>query len=313
MSGPLPAYGDYLRAILALGRRAIRPALPAIIFVYFYRLGMGLYTELSPEGTGLREGGLPSVAAFLTLAAGYLPMLVLVYTPFLPFLDRLAGEGTARFIDAVREVLEVAWKYLVSLLAQFAIVLLPMGLLIGIAVGLVAGISGGWMEHLRTGEDLSNALRGTILLVFLVPAMLWVVYSGLHLLFATPALVLSRRGPFASIGVSWGLVSGHFWGILGRLLTYALVLLLASVALSLPSTFITMALKVSGNTNPMLKIPALVWVSGVDAFLFPFGVAALLLLYRALVSRSSAVGTAPTAETGAPTAEYRPSSPFTFE
>ena len=313
MTGRLPAYGDYLRAILALGRRAIRPALPAIVFVYFYRLGMGLYTELSAEGSGLREGGLPSVMAFLTLAAGYLPMLVLVYTPFLPFLDRLSREGTASFLEAVREVLEVALKYLLSLVAQFAIVLFPMTLLLGVAVALTKGVSAGWIQHIGPGEDLSMALRGTILLAFLIPAMVWLVYSGLHLLFATPALVLSRRGPLASIRVSWGIVSRDFWGLLGRLLTYALLFLLASVAFSLPSIFLSTALVASGNTNPMLKIPGVIWASGVDAFLFPFGVAALLLLYRALVPHQPEGSAAPGAEGVAPETEYRPSSPFTFE
>jgi hypothetical protein len=309
MNGRLPAYGDYFRAILALGRRAIRPALPAIVFVYFYRLGMGLYKELTPGEAGLHEGGLAGVAAFLTLAAGYLPMLVLIYTPFLPFLDGLARGGTSSFLDAVRQVLEVAWKYLLSLVAQLVILLLPAMLLAGIAAALAAGVSGGWIEHLRPGENLSNALRGTILLTFLIPAFLWILYAAIHLLFATPALVLSRRGPFASIGVSWGLVSRHFWSLVGRLLAYAALALLAFVVLSLPSWFLGAALAMSGNTNPVLKIPSVVWVSGVDALLFPFGVAALLILYRALVPEPAAAG----AEPAGPEGEHRPTSPFIFE
>lgn len=309
MSGRLPAYGDYLREILALGRRSIRPALPAIVFVYFYRLGMGLYAEISPGGAGLREGGLGSIAAFLTLAAGYLPMLVLVYTPFLPFLDRLAREGTASFLGAVRQVLEVAFRYFVSLIAQICILVVPVALLAGLAAALTAGVSGGWMEHIRTGEDLTNALRATILLALLFPAFLWAFYAGMHLLFATPALVLSGRGPLASIRVSWQLVSGQFWGIFGRLLTYGLVLLLASVVLSLPSSFLNAALTASETTNPMFKIPSVIWVSAVDAFLFPFGVAALLILYRALAPEGAAAG----AGGAAAEAEARPTSPFIFE
>jgi hypothetical protein len=309
MDGRLPAYGEFFRAILDLGRRSIRPALPAIVFVYFYRLGMGLYTDLSPGGASLREGGLASVAAFLTLAAGYLPMLVLVYTPFLPFLDRLAQEGSASFLDAVKQVLEVAFRYLVSLIAQLAIVLLPMAILISIAAALTATVSGGWLEHLKPGRELSMAFRATILLALLIPAMLWVFYSFIHILLATPALVLSRRGPFASIAVSWKLVSLHFWGLVGRLFAYGLLLLLASVVLAIPSAFLNMALAVSGSTNPMLKIPSLVWTSGVDAFLFPFGVAALLILYRSLVPATAAPGTDAAVAEG----ERRPTSPFVFE
>jgi hypothetical protein len=59
----------------------------------------------------------------------------------------------------------------------------------------------------------------------------------------------------------------------------------------------------------MLKIPSLVWTSGVDAFLFPFGVAALLVLYRSLVPVPAAPGT----EAAAPEGERRPTSPFVFE
>ncbi|HEY7728151.1 MAG TPA: glycerophosphoryl diester phosphodiesterase membrane domain-containing protein [Candidatus Eisenbacteria bacterium] len=305
----LPSYGEYLRAVLALGRRAIRPALPAIVFVYFYRLGMGLYMHLAPGGADLREDGAGSLAGFLTLAAGYLPMLVLVYTPFLPFLDGLARTGSASFLDAVKQVLEVAWQYLVSLVAQFAILLAPTALLIGIAASLTAGVSGGWVEHVRPGEQLANALRATILLVFLIPAFLWVLYAGIHLLFATPALVVSRRGPLAAIAVSWQLVGRNFWGILGRLFFYAGLLLLTSVVLSLPSAFLHVALTVSGSTNPAYKIPSVIWTSGVDAVLFPFGVAALLILYRALLPVPPAAG----AEGAAPDTGRRTTSPFLFE
>jgi hypothetical protein len=309
MNGPLPAYGDYFRAILALGRRSIRPALPAIVFVYFYRLGMGLYLILARGEADPGTVALPTAAAFVTLSAGYLPMLVLVYTPFLPFMDGLLRDTRADFLAAVRHVLEVALKLFVSLAAQLAIVAVPTGILLAVGAGLAAGVSGGWLEHIQAGEELSNALRGMIVLAFSIPAIFWVLYSAMHLLFATPALVLSGRGPFASIRVSWKLVGGRFWGLLGRLLGYAVLLVLASIAFGLPSTFLDASLAASGNSNPMFKIPSLVWVSAVDAFLFPFGVAALILLYRALVPLPSPAGTADASAE----AEPRRTSPFVFE
>ena len=126
----LPPFGDYIRATFALGRRAIRPALPALVFVYFYRLGMGLFMDFSPSALGTRAGAPGSAAGFLMVAAGYLPMLVLVYTPFLPFLDSLLRGGTASFVDAVKQVLEVAWQLLVSLILQVAVVITPVTVLL---------------------------------------------------------------------------------------------------------------------------------------------------------------------------------------
>ena len=45
----LPPLSTFLRATMALGRASIGPALPALAFLYFYRLGMGLYLTLSMD------------------------------------------------------------------------------------------------------------------------------------------------------------------------------------------------------------------------------------------------------------------------
>ena len=312
MAAVLPSVADYFRAIFSLGRRALRPAVPAIAFVYFYRLGMGLYMDLSPGAPNIESGGAGAIAAFLMLAAGYLPMLVLVYTPFLPFLDEIMRGGPGSFLGAIRRVLDVALQFLASFVVQLVIALGPVFLLVGIGTALAHSFSGGWLELMPRRQEIPMALRATILLVFFVPAFAWLVYSFFHLLFATPAVVLEGRGPLAAIGDSWRIVRTHFWGIAGRLLAYGIALFFVSIAAALPAGIINMALKVSGNENPMFRIPAIAWASVVDALLFPFGVAALLVLYRAIVpvaAPAAAVGTGTPGEGGEP----RPTSPFVFE
>lgn len=312
MAPLLPPVADYFRAIYALGRRALKPALPAMAFVYFYRLGMGLYLDLSPSAPDLDTMGAGSIAGFLMLAAGYLPMLVLVYTPFVPFLDEIHRGGRGDFFAAMRRVLDAAPRFLASFIVQLLIVLGPVLILVAIAGALTAMFSGGWIDLLPARREIPMALRGLILLVFFVPALIWLVYSAFHMLFAVPALVLEGRGPLACIGDSWRIVRTHFGGIAGRLLAYVILLFFVSVLAALPSGFITMALQVTGNEDPMFRIPAIAWASAVDALLFPFGVAALLLLYRAVVPAAP-----PEPPAGGPSAppegEPRPTSPFVFE
>ncbi len=306
----LPPFGDYIRAIFALGRRALRPALPALVFVYFYRLGMGLFIEFSPASPGTHSGPPGSAAGFLMISAGYLPMLVLVYTPFLPFLDSLSRGGVASFVDAVKRVLEVAWQFLVSLIVQIVILFAPVALLLIAAGALTAGLSGGLIDYLRPELDLTSRLRMWIVALFFIPSIAWIVFAGFHLLFATPSVVLERRGPLASIGQSWRLAGHYFWGVLGRLLGYALLVLIVSIVAATPAAILNAAAAAAGSANPMLKVPGIVWSSAVDALLFPFGAAALLILYRAVVP---AEALAPGYADGSVEAEPHPTSPFIFE
>jgi hypothetical protein len=308
----LPPVADYFRAVYALGRRALRPALPAMAFVYFYRLGMGLYMDLSPNAPELDLQGTGAIAGFTMMAAGMLPMLVLVYTPFLPFLDEIHRGGKGDFFAAVRQVLDVAFAFLVSLVVQVLIVFGPAVLLGAIAGALTAAVSGGWMDLLSARREFTMMLQAAILMMFVLPAILWTLYAMFHLVFAPQALVLEGRGPLASIRESWGIVRRSPWGILGRLFVIWIACLLVGVVAKAPAEFIRVALHVSGNENPMFRIPALAWSSAVDALMFPFWSAALLLLYRAIVP--AAAPEAPGGGTAAPPeGEPRPVSPFVFE
>jgi hypothetical protein len=306
----LPPFAEYIRAVFALGRRAIRPALPALVFVYFYRLGMGLFMDFSPSALGTRAGAPGSAGGFLMVAAGYLPMFVLVYTPFLPFLDSLLRGGRGSFLDAVKQVLEAAWQLLVSLILQVAVVVAPVALLLLAAGALTAGFSGGLVERLRPDMDFTTALRMWVVALFFIPSIAWIFFSGFHLIFATPYVVLERRGPLASIGQSWHIAGHYFWGLLGRILGYGLLVVLFSVIAATPTAILSAGLAASENTNPLFKVPGIVWSSAVDTLLFPFGAAALLLLYRAVVPAGSL---APGAADSPAEAEPRPVSPFIFE
>ncbi len=307
----LPPFGEYIRAVWALGIRALRPALPALVFVYFYRLGMGLFMVYSTPPTDARSAMPGWPAGFLMMSAGYLPMLVLVYTPFLPFLDSLLRGGPASFVEAAKQVLEVAWQFLVSLIVQMAIVLAPVTLLAVAAGALSAGLHGaGLLERLQTGVDVTTALRLWIVALCLIPAFAWIVFAGFHLLFATPGVVLERLGPLAAIGHSWQIVGHYFWRLLGRLLGYGVLVVFVSIVATMPAAILTAAATASGTANPMLKVPGVVWSSAIEALLFPFGAAALLLLYRAIVP-AGAPG--PAGAEGSAEAEPRPTSPFLFE
>jgi len=105
----LPRYSDYLRSVIALGRRAIRPALPAIGFLYFYRLGMGIFLEFSSRSAWPPGETDRMVFAVLLTLGGLLPLLALIYTPFLPLQDALftiSRRGTT--ILLVEQSLDVA-------------------------------------------------------------------------------------------------------------------------------------------------------------------------------------------------------------
>ncbi|HEY6220979.1 MAG TPA: hypothetical protein VIX13_00420, partial [Candidatus Eisenbacteria bacterium] len=85
---------------------------------------------------------------------------------------------------------------------------------------------------------------------------------------------------------------------------------IASVAGSLPATILQAATAAAGVDHPAFKIAGAIWGAAVSAFLFPFTIAALMVLYRAVVpARAGAVGLDASGEP-----EARPAaSPYRFE
>jgi hypothetical protein len=298
----LPPVATYLRATLALGRAAIGPALPALALLYFYRLGMGLYLAMSMDPVttfeDLDRGALAT--ATLMRAAGYLPLVVLIYAPFLLLLDGILRGVPRSFGECVRTVLERMVPFLLSAIAQILIVFGPPVLLLGGAALLV-----------RTFPGRPEELARAIAIVTLIPCFFYIVLMLFLLWFAFPVLVLDRRGPLQSIRISFGLVAAHFGGILGRLLVTFFLLVIAAVVLSLPAEFLQVGAAAAGADHPAIKIAMVVWTSAVSALLFPFLLASLMVMYRSIAPAPAGSGVAAGAE--ALPEPHRATSPFQFE
>jgi hypothetical protein len=301
----LPSLSDYLRAVLAVGMASLRLALPALAFLYFYRLGMDLYLAFSSDSysplSGLDQETI--MTSIMLRAAAYLPLLVLVYTPFLPLQDGILTGRRRTFRDSVRLVLERLFPFAISAIAQGIVLIGPPLLLFG-----------GMALLIRTFPSRPGELVKALAVATLIPCFFYVLVIGLFLLFATPAVVLDRRGPLASIRKSFSLVAAHFGGILGRLLVFLFLLLFAAMAVSIPVAFLQAAAIAAHADHPAFKIAGSIWSAAVSAALFPFTVASLMVLYRAVSPSVAAEPLAETAPGPAPQEEpHRATSPFQFE
>jgi hypothetical protein len=295
----LPPIDTYLRAVLALGFASLRRALPAIGFLYFYRLGMGLYLALSSDSSsplGLYDERTLVVTVAMQIVA-YLPMLVLVYTPFLPLQDFILRGEPRSFGVSVRIVLERLVPFVISVITQGVILFGPPALFFTGAALMLGALP-------SKPEELVRVL----VLASLLPSGLYIIVIALFLIFAIPSVVLDGRGPFAAIRQSFVIVGRHFGGVLGRLVVFFLLLVIVAVAGSLPEAILQAATAAASVDHPAFKIAGAIWGAAVSAALFPFTVAALMVLYRAAVpAAASAAGIA-----GEP--EARPAaSPYRFE
>ena len=299
----LPPVAEYLRSVFALGMSSLRHALPALAFLYFYRLGMNLYLAVS-SSTTTRLGGYDRdtlVTSVLLQAGAYLPLLVLIYTPFLPLQDALLMGERRSFAASVRLVLERFIPFVVSAIAQVILVAGPPALLFGSVAILV-----------RTFPARPEQLVRALAVATVVPCVLYVGIIALFMMFATPALILERRGPFAAIRASFALVSSHFGAILGRLIVFFFLLVLTGLFLSLPVGFLSAISAATGSESPAISIAGAIWSAAVSALLFPFSVAALMVLYRAAAPSRGAVAPADAVDP-ALTPSPRPVTPFVFE
>jgi hypothetical protein len=270
----IPPLSEYLRMVVAVGLGSLRNAVPAILFLYFYRLGMGIYLAFSTqEGApfGLTETQ-ARISAILAMAGTYLPLLVLIYTPFLPLQDGLLRGQRRSFWDAAKHVLERMGPFILSSIAQVVLLLGPPTILISGAAILVRAV-----PH-RPAEFVHLIAVATYL-----PCFAWILAGALFLLFATPGVVLDDRGPLEAIGESVRRIGANLGGVLSRLIVAGLLVLLAATVASMPSTILEIASAASQTDHPLIGIARSVWESGVSALLFPFTVAALTVLYRACV------------------------------
>lgn len=300
----LPPLSTYLRATLALGIGSLRLAIPALGFLYFYRLGMELFLSFSVDPSSSLSGydNRTLLVSAATEMVAYIPMLVLIYTPFLPLQDALLRGERRSFMACVKLVLERLVPFVISVIAQIVLAFGPPTLVIGGLALLSQSLPSSQME-----------LGRVAVLLAMVPCLVWVAFIALFLIYAIPYLVLERRGPLTSIRMSFGLVAQHFAGMFGRLFVFFSLLVIAAIALSMPTAIVQTWSAAAEIDHPAIRISKAIWNAGVSAILFPFSVAALIVLFRAAVpagvTASSAMPAAPaTGEEPQP-----PTSPFRFE
>jgi len=267
----LPGIADYFRAIWDLGRRSLKPALPALAFLYFYRLGMGAYIAMSDTTYPQGADAIGAIVPQIVVIASFVPLLLLVYTPFLPLQEALLRGRKMNFLTAIRRVLETTWNFMVSGIVQMLVFFVPFAVIL-----VIAGIM-----MPSTGGEAYSARLLAMSFAFLAGVVWWFI-AGLLMIFATPAVVLDGEGPVQSIRTSFRLVTRNLGGVLGRFIAFAFLSLVLYIFASMPATILTTIERSSGLSSVPLKIASVVWSSALDTIFFPFWVAALMVLYRAL-------------------------------
>ena len=304
---PLPSVGSFLRDAFSLGFRSLVPALPAITLLCFYRFGMGLYLEFVANQTS--PLGFPDKRAqaghLILIAAAYLPLMVLVYTPFLPLQDAIRRGEKKSFLDSIRHVLERMVPFGLSCFAQLAILMTPVFALFFLAAAALSTMP----------EAPEEVIAGTVFLA-LIPAVVWVVLAGLFMLFATPALILDGLGPLRSLAFSVREVGRRFWSVIGRLIVGFGLIIVAAMLASVPVLVLAIIAAVAAGTHsPLVTLVKVLWTSVVTALAFPFSVAVLTTLYRAVapaVGRPVADATTPEAPPSVDEPRQA-ETPFVFE
>src|SRR5262249_35425561 len=195
-----------------------------------YHLLMNLFLALSSNashsiayGHGYDQEAM--LASIRIRAAFYLPVLVLIYTSFLPLQDAILKRAPRSFSACAQIVLQRFFPFLLSAIAQAVFILGPPALLFGGMMILI---------RMFPASARPESILQALAVVTLIPCLLYICIIALFIMFATPALILEHRGPLASIRASFRLVSRHFGGILGRLLAFFFLLVIVGIFLSIP-------------------------------------------------------------------------------
>jgi len=268
----LPSFPAYLSSVIDLGRRSLKPALPALGFLYFYRLGMGAYMALSGYSFPQGKDALGAYGPQLAVIASFLPLLVLIYTPFLPLQDSLLRGQAMSFLSAIRRTLEESVDFLLSGIVQALVLFVPFVLICVVAGALLPSGDSGAV----------NSSRMIFLAFTLLAVFGWTMLATFFMMFATPAVVLDGEGPVQSLRTSVQLVSRNLGGILGRLLAFVFLATVAYVFATFPASILGAVERTAEVTSVPIKIAGVVWTSAADTLFFPFWVAALMVLYRSM-------------------------------
>jgi hypothetical protein len=269
----LPPVGEYLRRLFDLGKESIPAAVPALVFLWFYHFGTELYLEIAGRATS--PLGYPDTEArlyhMMMKISAYLPLLVLVYTPFLPLQDSLLRGQPPSFLASIRNVLERLVPFILSAILQTLIIVTPIAVVLGIVVLAIAPV-----------PVLPPEASALIAITVAIPSVLWVFFSAMFLVFAVPAVILDGHGPVRAIAVSFRMVAGHFWGILGRFILFFLLLFVFVMIACIPAMLLAAGGSLLAQAGSLFRIGAILWTSLITALTFPFTVASLMLQYRAL-------------------------------
>ena len=289
--------------VVALGVGAMRPALPVLLFAYFYHLGTELYMAFSFDSDTF--GGSQAFVSGVMSGVAQVPLWILVTALLLPIQDALLRGERRSFPEAVPIAVRRMIPLVLSMFVQALILVGPPLLLLG-GVGL-------FVKSLPTlpGSPM-EVLQGTFFLA-LIPCAIYVLVFVILFWLAEPALVLDSRGPFAAIGQSVSLAASHFGGMLGRLFVSNVLLILAMIVVIIPVLFLEAGAALSGSAHPVVKVAQIIWQSLASAASYPFTVAMALILYRSLRPYgATAADGAPIAGAAAEPAP-RATSPFQFE
>jgi len=250
----LPGVHAHLSSVYDLGRRSIRPALPALALLFLIRLGMGAHRALTNYSDATGQAAVPAVNAALDA----IPILLLAFIciPFLPLQESILRGRTIHFLGAIRRVLQVSVNLVFSVIAQTFILLGPVTPI------TVAGA--------RMLSDPFGPLLWT--------CMAWLLVAAFFMIFAIPAVVLDGEGPLRSLWTSVRLVSRNFGSVLGMLLVLGFIALVGFGAAS--------PLSALGATAAPIKVAFVAWTSAIEALLLPFLAAAVVVLYRSLRPRA---------------------------
>jgi hypothetical protein len=246
----LPGVPAFLRSVYELGRRSLRPALPALAFLFLYRLGMSAYGALTNYSYAMGSGSLGLKAV---VNATPILFLAFIYIPFLPLQESLLRGRPIHFFGAIRRVLRVSVNLMLSGIVQVCILLGPITPITVVGARLLSDPFG----------------------PLIWAGMAWLAVAAFFMIFTTPAVVLDGEGPLRSLRTSFLLVSRNFGSALGRLLVLAS---LAYVGFMVASSLSTLG----GNTTAPIKLVVVTWTSAVETVLYPFWAAAVMVLYRSL-------------------------------
>lgn len=269
----LPGVPEYLTAVWSLGRRSLKPALPALGFLYFYRLGMGAYVALSDYTYPLGRDALGTILPQLAVIASFMPLLLLVYTPFLPLQDGLLRGASMTFLAAIRRVFEESWNFTLSGIVQVLVFFVPF---------MMIAVFAALMLPQTATADLADPTRVLPFLFVVLVGFVWTMIAGFFMIFATPAVVLDGEGPVQSLRTSFHLVSRNLGTVLGRLVAFGFVATVAYLLATMPSSILGAVERSAGIASAPMKIAGVVWSSAVDTLFFPLWIAALMVLYRSL-------------------------------